>query len=458
MNLRIALLAVLACAAIGAASACQTSGSTTPMTNSYPPRNQGPLYGNCTVDSDCQSGLCLNIAPPTSMYASNSCSQPCSGTCPSGGGCGTAPDGSKKCLPSCNGDEMGEYVCTGGIEVPCQLADPSRCDVCGCPSALRCIVGQGCAPKSDVGGPCTADSDCKTDNCSMISAVCRVPVGQPCTQEDCDLCMSNGAGYSFCSRDCQSDQDCNGNLCLGYPLQGFSCGPKCSSSCPGQCMYTSDGSEQYCDCASCTTAASTRSLGESVLERRRLRQRRVPCRVPHGDMQRGVFGELGLRERLRMRHAAVRRRRRHGIVRAMPAHVQRRRRRVPGRLLPAREHAAELAGQRVRRARERGKPVLGRYRLSVGPLRVLQLRPRRRRVERRVLHGTRRLRVRQLHGGGVHGHGARRRSLRDQRGLRGGDVLPVGPQRRDVRDVMLSAPASPRARRQPLGTRGRPRA
>jgi hypothetical protein len=263
MNPRMALLASLLLSAVAAfaASGCEGGAGPTKYTTYTP--TPVPLYGSCRANSECQSGLCLTIGPSTSSYPTQACSQPCDGTCPSGGACGTAPDGSMKCLPSCTTYENGQYVCSGGVEVPCSVAGDSHCDVCGCPSSLRCAPGQGCVDKSDVGGPCASDSDCKTDNCSSISNVCRVPVGQACTQDNCDLCRTNGTNYSFCSRDCTSDSDCNGSYCLGYATSGYTCMPKCTAGCPDSCQYTSDLSEQYCDCTSCTTLTPNAGLGQS---------------------------------------------------------------------------------------------------------------------------------------------------------------------------------------------------
>jgi peptidoglycan-associated lipoprotein len=108
------------------------------------------------------------------------------------------------------------------------------------------VPGTGCEPKNDVGGPCASNSDCNTDNCSPLQGICRTPIGEACTTDNCDRCLSSGS-FTFCSRRCTSASDCNGSECLGDSIaQIYYCTPACTAACSGACQYTSDFSTQYC--------------------------------------------------------------------------------------------------------------------------------------------------------------------------------------------------------------------
>src|SRR5579859_319487 len=77
--------------------ACSTA---TPGHNSFGnPFVPAALYATCYSASGCQSGLCLMLPSTNGGYSNSVCSQACdSAPCPTGGGCGKAPDGSMKCL------------------------------------------------------------------------------------------------------------------------------------------------------------------------------------------------------------------------------------------------------------------------------------------------------------------------------------------------------------------------
>lgn len=102
----------------------------------------------------------------------------------------------------------------------------------------------GCAPLSDVGEPCSRHSDCRTNNCSLFAGVCRVRLEAACDETNCDLCISNGAGWSYCSRECESTSDCPGERCLGAEDRYF-CRPGCGGGCPGTCDWSRGLIEYY---------------------------------------------------------------------------------------------------------------------------------------------------------------------------------------------------------------------
>lgn len=256
----VGIFGVCACAS---SSSSPGSGSTPTVVH------KGTLGQTCAEDSDCESGFCLNLAvsAPPAAICSKHCSSDadCSGDLPR---CGTGTDGSSVCAYACPSNFHRGFTCVAGAPVACG-ADQSLCEDCGCPDSMRCEVGLGCAPKSDVGGPCRLDGDCKTGNCSTIESVCRVPVGSACTAKNCDLCQTAANGYSFCNRACDYDSECNGSVCLTYSgaLHGI-CYQKCNgfgdTSCPGSCMLSGDNVNKitYCDCSSaCSIETTTHPLG-----------------------------------------------------------------------------------------------------------------------------------------------------------------------------------------------------
>jgi hypothetical protein len=170
-----------ACAALISlfAFACGPASTTPGM----PTPAESPLYAFCGIDGLCATGTCSDLGP------GRVCSQPCGagGACPAGGSCGVAGDGTMACLPTCINDVPTEYVCNQGVIIACGQADTPRCEVCGCPSSQRCVVGTGCVAKLDEGDACSQDSDCNTANCSPFQRVCRAAVGEPCTTSNCDL-------------------------------------------------------------------------------------------------------------------------------------------------------------------------------------------------------------------------------------------------------------------------------
>lgn len=179
--------------------------------------------------------------------------------------CGTGSDGTAACLPRCDYWAPDGFGCQDGRQVPCGTPGLQDCYNCGCGPDQRCDEGGMCLPRSEVGESCRTNDDCRTGNCSEFSRVCRVPVGSPCTTEDCDLCVTSENGWSFCSRECGGHASCNGGLCLGGD-DYYTCHPVCATytdpSCPGDCRVSRQG-DLYCDCpgVGCTATAALRPEG-----------------------------------------------------------------------------------------------------------------------------------------------------------------------------------------------------
>ena len=224
-----------------------------------------PKYGvghYCYENRDCASGLCLD--PPAGGYCTARCQS--DAECDSGTRCGTLPDGSRGCLLECIPDFEVQpgYACMDGVPAACKTLGQEWCSECGCPTGLRCQKGVGCLPLSEVGEACDLDSDCRTNNCSTFAHVCRTPVGQPCVSTNCDECVHDPSGITYCSRQCTSDSQCNSLICqTGYTIR--SCVPPCiggkDSLCPGSCDFLPSIAKYECDCTSCTRDEPKRDLG-----------------------------------------------------------------------------------------------------------------------------------------------------------------------------------------------------
>ena len=205
----------------------------------------------------------------------------CVVTDPSGGSfvCGVLSDGRQGCLANyCDArDYYGGYggystTCIEGVPTACTQAPEAACLDCGCPNGSRCDPGVGCVDLSDVGGPCLRDQDCRTLNCSVndgaVLGQCYVPVLAACERNNCALCTSDGTGFSFCSRPCSGDDECNGGLCIGTVgydglLSDTTCRPRCNTpQCSGGTCKPLRSGGTFCDCTgSCTRTMPQRAVG-----------------------------------------------------------------------------------------------------------------------------------------------------------------------------------------------------
>src|SRR6185503_16007268 len=140
------------------------------------------------------------------------CSKSCNlgDDCGIGLECGIAGDGARRCVPSCGSNS---FPCVDGHGVSCNALDDTHCGDCGgCVTGQRCEPGVGCSDARDVGAPCAADLDCKTEVCGA-NGTCRVHIGESCDATNCDVCWTYPDGTSFCTRPCLSKNDCQGHLC-----------------------------------------------------------------------------------------------------------------------------------------------------------------------------------------------------------------------------------------------------
>jgi hypothetical protein len=232
----------------------------------------------CHGDPGCLRGFCAATVDPSSGVALSFCSKPCtqdadcvSDLFPASLACGVLADGSRGCVLRCAGTATTGFACVDGVPTDCQLAPETFCDVCGCPANLRCVSGVGCQPKAVLGEPCRYDDDCNTNHCSDVAGVCRTPVGQPCTDQNCDVCLSTQGGWSYCSRYCDR-ASCSDGLCLSQ-LGINTCWPRCNgpadASCPGRCGSVTrlgGGLDYYCDCnrgsVTCSQTGVPRANGQ----------------------------------------------------------------------------------------------------------------------------------------------------------------------------------------------------
>ena len=94
-------------------------------------------------------------------------------------------------------------------------------------------------------------------------AIFQEPPPPPHAEHDANRAVATG--WSYCSRECGGDYQCNAGICLGNTSATvFTCRPRCASlsdsSCPGECDYAADSS-LYCSCPDCEIAQGALPLG-----------------------------------------------------------------------------------------------------------------------------------------------------------------------------------------------------
>lgn len=248
-------------------ASCTLGGGGSDGTSPTHPKPLRPLGGSCTDGTDCESALCLKVSETQSV-----CTADCStdADCVSTGGsgpyaCGVGPGNRRLCVAPC-GNLVAGYTCVDGLPTVCDIAGGNHCGDCGCSPGTRCLKDGACGPLATVGEACSTDDDCNTKNCSTYAGVCRTPIGQSCTTANCDVCYTLPSGWSYCSRTCSAEDQCNGGRCVSH--QQFSrsgvCYPPCSGAidptCPTTCVGVTDGTH-VCNCDTCTAETAPRKLG-----------------------------------------------------------------------------------------------------------------------------------------------------------------------------------------------------
>ena len=169
--------------------------------------------------------------------------------CPTEYACTQLPDGFSICAPQCSSDyslEYGgvHYACIGAVRTPCTvLPYGAHCSACGCTAGDYCVSSEelGCHPKLAVGEACTSDEACQSGNCDSrygsTDRFCMVPVGDPCTSDNCSRCLGGGV---FCSRNCGTASTTSYRCpdeyhCAGHEDE-YHCVTECSPS--GTCAGT----------------------------------------------------------------------------------------------------------------------------------------------------------------------------------------------------------------------------
>lgn len=235
----------------------------------------------CEVNSDCESGFCL--LPPSladDVVHPRFCSDACEADDDCGGSfhpmvCGAIelPDApasatGEYCLPSCeDGTSFSAgFACEDGKAVPCAEANDVACRTCGCPENLRCVPEEGCLELLELGETCSGDADCESAHCGDATNLCRVPIGQPCDDTNCDRCFKD-EDWSYCSAACSTGNDCPTSECREFEWLGESLGdwclPPCQDACPGTCIFSEfAGTHTACDCSGCDLTTE-RPLGSA---------------------------------------------------------------------------------------------------------------------------------------------------------------------------------------------------
>lgn len=231
----------------------------------------------CAVAEDCASGMCATLGE----FGGKTCTRPCHGPadCKPPPGGGLACDKTGRCARPCEYlSRSGSTVCTfPGVYEECADQDPVEfCSACGCatygggacvadkgcvlpqPAGAACSVADECSsglcdPETNqcsdpvgLGGACHYDVQCASGNCSNdgytdSAGVCRVALGAPCTNDDCNMCVKG-----LCARStCMNGVDCApGWTCLDSISGSELCYQLCGTS--SDCYNGSCQANGYC--------------------------------------------------------------------------------------------------------------------------------------------------------------------------------------------------------------------
>ena len=193
-------------------------------------------YGeSCERSSECESGLCIAPASDFRKYCSQSCNdgEPCS----LDWACTIISSGEKYCYPPCtfdyyyyNQDHSEHYACVEGATTSCSFVPSGLyCYECGCNEGEYCntdVSPSACNPSIIEGDPCEDDIQCSSGNCGKVNPddilSCLTAIGSACTDENCELCHAEGA---YCSRYCNSDDECGDKIYCAESSPDYPCTP-----------------------------------------------------------------------------------------------------------------------------------------------------------------------------------------------------------------------------------------
>ncbi|MFW5921209.1 MAG: hypothetical protein ACOCUS_05160 [Polyangiales bacterium] len=202
-----------------------------------------PLGESCTVDKECESGLCMS-ASALGVGEGRVCGTACcsSAGCPSGTVCWVSEAGARSCLPA---HAVG--VSEPGTGMPgddCSSGGDCRSGICGAASGLGCV------------GHCTSGAQCGGNDCTLA----RVDING---SERVSFVCAAGPGSGEFGDDCGSDDDCRAGACIETWLGNY-CTRACGSQddCPfgaicdsattptddvvSACFYSGSGGEPLC--------------------------------------------------------------------------------------------------------------------------------------------------------------------------------------------------------------------
>jgi hypothetical protein len=237
--------------------------SGTPDRSMPEPERKKPGGSPCEENSECESNECYTRHD----WIGGVCAGPCTtdDDCIQVGAGGSTilacglTEGERRCIENC--DQQG-ISCRDGYPVRCSEVGQEYCEDCGCPEGLACWPGKGCQAPAEVGMPCESDEHCESQNCSKEAHVCRVAIGEPCTADNCDLCIKPKDAEAYCSRECSGRGCSDGWLCTSADAVNgpFHCRRYCAGAtdpeCPGYCGGVEGTNAYVCQCFDCEVLSS----------------------------------------------------------------------------------------------------------------------------------------------------------------------------------------------------------
>lgn len=139
----------------------------------------------------------------------------------------SVPDGSATCVTECvsSWDFVDRsLVCHDGVPTQCgEVPAGVHCVRChNCDAGEYCFVSiddpegaDRCLPAGPVGGPCQHNDECQSYNCTLRSGFgttfgeCLVAAGEPCTDENCERCLTTPGGTTLCRQRCSQVSQCD---------------------------------------------------------------------------------------------------------------------------------------------------------------------------------------------------------------------------------------------------------